>query len=77
MIEEKGSDRVIGVFYYNPVLPKIVAVIVKHYKTMILDNPELIEPFPKTSNGSIKARSKNIVQKWIVHSFQKSSEGHS
>ena len=48
------SDRVIGVFDHNPVLPRIGSVIVKHYRTMISDNPELKEPFPKPPMASLR-----------------------
>ena len=49
-----GTDRVIGVFDYNPVLPKIGSVITKHYRTMISDNPELKEPFPKPPMAALR-----------------------
>ena len=41
------SDRVIGFFNYNPLLPKISTVLSKHHRTMINENPELSEVFPE------------------------------
>ena len=52
--KQTASDRVIGVFDYNPVLPKIGSVMVKHYRTMISDNPELKEAFPQPPMAALR-----------------------
>ena len=45
--KEKKADRIIGVFDYNPLLPKISTILTKHHHTMISKNLELLEVFPK------------------------------
>ena len=44
-VKKNSSDRVIGVFDFNPVLPNISSVFNKHWRTMVSDNPDLKEPF--------------------------------
>ena len=45
--KQKKSNRIIGVFDYNPLLPKISTILTKHHHTMISKNLELLEVFPK------------------------------
>ena len=35
-------------------MPKIGSVIAKHYRTMVSDNPELLEPFPKPPMAALR-----------------------
>ena len=53
------SDRVIGirVLDYNPVLPKVGSVIAEHYMTMVSDNQELLDPFPKPPTAALRQGS--------------------
>ena len=48
------SDRVIAPFGYNPVLPKLGAVLAKHHKTMLTDNPDLKKVFPQPPMASLR-----------------------
>ena len=48
------NDRVIGVFDYNPLLPKISTVLTKHHRTMINENPELSEVFPEPPMAALR-----------------------
>ena len=48
------SDRVIAPFDYNPVLPKLGAVLAKHHKTMLTDNPDLKKVFPQPPMASLR-----------------------
>ena len=50
----QNSDIVIGVFDFNPLLPKISTVINKHYRTMINENPELKEVFPEPPMATLR-----------------------
>ena len=56
MKKQKGlkSDRVIGVFDFNPLLPKISTVINKHFRSMINENPELSEVFPNPPMAALR-----------------------
>lgn len=51
---KKQTERVIGVFDYNPVLPDIGGVLKKHWRTMVHDNPELKEPFPEPPMAALR-----------------------
>ena len=50
----KQSDRVIGVFDFNPVLPNIGGVLKKHWRTKVSDNPDLKEPFPEPPMAALR-----------------------
>ena len=53
---QKGlkTDRVIGVFNFNPLLPKISSVINKHFRSMVNENPELKEVFPQPPMAALR-----------------------
>ena len=51
---QKESNRVIGVFDFNPILPSIGGVLNKHWRTMISDNPDLKEPFPEPPMAALR-----------------------
>ena len=52
--KNKQTKRVIGVFDYNPLLPKISTVLSKHHRTMINENPELSEVFPEPPMAALR-----------------------
>ena len=56
MKKQKGfkSDRVIGVFNFNPLLPKVSTVINKHYRSMINENLELKEFFQEPPMAALR-----------------------
>ena len=59
MKKQKGlkSDRVVGVFDFNPLLAKISTVINKHFRSMINENPELREVFPNPLMAALYSQS--------------------
>ena len=52
--KQKNSNRVIGVFNYNPLLPKISTVLTKHHRTMVNENLELLEVFPEPPMAALR-----------------------
>ena len=54
--KQKGpkSDRVIAVFDFNPLLPKISTVLNKHYNSMVSENPELKDVFPEPPMAALR-----------------------
>ena len=48
------SKRVIGVFDFNPLLPRIRTVINKHIRAMISENPELSKVFPDPPMAALR-----------------------
>ena len=51
---QQKTNRVIGVFDYNPLLPKISTVLAKHHRTMVNENPELSEVFPEPPMAALR-----------------------
>ena len=48
------NRRIIVPFQYNPLLPKLSTVLVKHYNTMTFNNPDLKEIFPQPPMGALR-----------------------
>ena len=48
------SKRVIGVFDFNPLLPRISSVINKHFRSMVNENPELKDAFPEPPMAALR-----------------------
>ena len=51
---ETNVNRIIAPFNYNPLLPKISTVLVKHYTAMIFNNPELQKVFPEPPMAALR-----------------------
>ena len=51
------NKRVIVPFLYNPLLPKLSTVLLKHYNTMLFNNPDLKDIFPEPPMGALKQGS--------------------
>ena len=52
--QKSGNKRVIAPFQYNPFLPKISSVMIKHHTTMLFNNPELKETFPDPPMAALR-----------------------
>ena len=79
-VRQKQSDRVIGVFDFNPVLPPIGGVLNKHWRTMISDNPELKEPFPEPPMAALRqgpSLRRILCKSKLFKKKQKSNQSHS
>ena len=47
-------NRIISPFNYNPLLPKISSVLMKHHSAMIFNNPELQKVFPEPPMAALR-----------------------
>ena len=52
--QKENKTRIISPFDFNPLLPKISSVIVKHHKSMLFNNPELKQVFEEPPMTSLR-----------------------